>query len=322
NGSSAEVLEENNYYPFGLKHEGYNALTGNSAYKYQYNSKELQQETGQYDYGARFYMPDIGRWGVVDPLAEKYINWSPYTYSINNPIRWIDPDGRGVTDVVLRGDQAKEAFEQLKNASSNLNLKMDSKGKVTGTLKKGATATDAESTLLSAMSNKSVVVDVLAQSSNVIESDNTAIFGGAFRGSTINSSIDASLEGSPNTITHANQIINPTDLGAIDTYYSALKGVGVMHEILEAYDGAINSPGAINTVGSKNREVSWDSYLSAHNNASTLDPRINYNLQSENKILPRTTGGNIRIERTLYRQVNGVRESKSLGTVEIKPKTK
>lgn len=164
--------------------------------------------------------------------------------------------------------------------------------------------------------------DVLAQSSNVIESDNAAIFGGAFRGSTINSSIDASLDGSPHTITHASQVINPTDLGIMDAYYSAVKGVGVMHEILEAYDGAINSPGAINNVGSKNKEISWDSYMSAHNNANALDPRINYNLQSDNKILPRGTDGAIRFERILYRQVNGIRESKSLGTVEIKPKTK
>ncbi|SDI61284.1 hypothetical protein SAMN05421846_110127 [Chryseobacterium taeanense] len=49
NGSSVEVLEENNYYPFGLKHEGYNALAGNSACQYKYSGKELQTETGMYD---------------------------------------------------------------------------------------------------------------------------------------------------------------------------------------------------------------------------------------------------------------------------------
>jgi len=93
-----EVTDTNNYYPFGLNHiEGMLTSGFGSYYSYKYNGKELQ-ETGMFDYGARFYMPDLGRWGVVDPLAEKSRRFSPYTYALDNPIRFIDPDGRETKD--------------------------------------------------------------------------------------------------------------------------------------------------------------------------------------------------------------------------------
>ncbi|NML71183.1 RHS repeat-associated core domain-containing protein [Chryseobacterium sp. RP-3-3] len=100
-----EVTDTNNYYPFGLNHiQGMLSSSKlGSYYSYKYNGKELQ-ETGMYDYGARFYMPDLGRWGVIDPLAEKMTRHSPYNYAFNNPLRFIDPDGRQGTDWVGKTD--------------------------------------------------------------------------------------------------------------------------------------------------------------------------------------------------------------------------
>ncbi|KPE48994.1 hypothetical protein [Chryseobacterium indologenes] len=76
NGSGAAVLEENNYYPFGLKHEGYNSTSGNPYYRYQYNGKELQDDTGMLDYGWGQYMPELGIYFLVSIILiimKKYI---------------------------------------------------------------------------------------------------------------------------------------------------------------------------------------------------------------------------------------------------------
>lgn len=59
-----------------------------------FNSKELDNETGLYYYGARYLDPTGAMWLSVDPLFEKYAGMSPYNYCAGNPVKFVDPDGR------------------------------------------------------------------------------------------------------------------------------------------------------------------------------------------------------------------------------------
>ena len=102
-GDTLISTQKVDYYPFGM----IAYANGASNNKYLYNEKELQDDDfggaslQWYDYGARFYDPQIGRWHVVDPDAESYFAYGPYVYVGNNPIRRIDPAGDTAWDVVL-----------------------------------------------------------------------------------------------------------------------------------------------------------------------------------------------------------------------------
>ncbi len=95
-----EIIEENNYYPFGLKHKGYNTNINGRYHKYGFSGKEEQDELGLgwIDITARNYDAALGRWMNIDPLAEKMRRHSPYNYAYNNPIFFIDPDGMAPVD--------------------------------------------------------------------------------------------------------------------------------------------------------------------------------------------------------------------------------
>jgi RHS repeat-associated protein len=96
---SGTVTQKNHYYPFGMAFA--EKFDNGTKQPYKYNGKELDQMHGLnlYDYSARYYESAIGRFTTVDPLAEKYYSISPYVYVMNNPLKYIDPDGREVFPV-------------------------------------------------------------------------------------------------------------------------------------------------------------------------------------------------------------------------------
>ncbi len=115
------IMEENHYYPFGLKHKKYGSVDkdlvcvnedcyeigidvvppqARKSYQYKMQNKEWQDELGLnlYDFDARLYDPAIGRTPVQDPLSEMFYSISPYSFLNNSPLRYIDPDGRMAVD--------------------------------------------------------------------------------------------------------------------------------------------------------------------------------------------------------------------------------
>ena len=113
------VVASQDYYPFGLAFNG-RKRTASAPQNFLYNGKERQEGTGWLDYGARMYMPDIGRWGVVDPLAYKFPRYTPYNYAANNPVLFIDPDGRSPLNIVNARGMITRAFAHLMHLATGM----------------------------------------------------------------------------------------------------------------------------------------------------------------------------------------------------------
>ncbi len=104
------IVQKDDYYPFGGTFNSYQR-SYSEPNRLKFNGKEEQEETGWIDYGARMYDPALGRWNHIDPLANQYDMHSPYHYALNNPIRFIDPDGMQVEGVTKK--DAEKVHEDL-----------------------------------------------------------------------------------------------------------------------------------------------------------------------------------------------------------------
>ena len=104
------ILEQNDYYPFGLRHPNTSLKT--TANRYRYNGKEEVSATATSDYGARQYSAEFCQWMQVDPLSEKYYSWSPYNFCVGNPLKYVDPNGKKIRFANGSSTEFKTSFAQ------------------------------------------------------------------------------------------------------------------------------------------------------------------------------------------------------------------
>ena len=92
---ASEIIEENNYYPFGLRHKGYNNVVNGTHHPYGYLNQEENEELGLnwLTFRYRNYMPDIGRFFGVDPISEEFFSISTYQFAHNSPVWKIEIEG-------------------------------------------------------------------------------------------------------------------------------------------------------------------------------------------------------------------------------------
>ena len=89
--SDGEMIEQNNYYPFGMRWSDSNSRISDNRYRYNSKEEQLFVSNPYIDYGARMYDPKFRlSWNASDPLAEKHFEIGPYIFCANNPICLVD----------------------------------------------------------------------------------------------------------------------------------------------------------------------------------------------------------------------------------------
>ncbi|MDR2037601.1 MAG: hypothetical protein LBQ60_06730 [Bacteroidales bacterium] len=202
----------------------------------------------------------ICRFLTPDPLAEKYYHISPYAYVANNPIKYIDPDGR---KIVITGALSDEALRQLQHrAGDRLTLTKSDDGNITYSQNGDGKLRGDAKRIAGMIDDNSITVNMGTTSSNETSTGNYFI-GGAFMGNEVQRDEDNNI-----TVT-ANQEVNPNVLGAADEHTETL-GKLTMHEATEAYQGAKISQKK--GISSPNSASPGTVYQRAHRRATPQTP--------------------------------------------------
>ena len=277
-------MAQTHYHPYGGT---LTQSTNQGVQKYKFIGKELDTMHGlnMYDFGARQLAPTTGLFTSMDPLCEKYYNISPYMYCAGNPIRYVDPDGR---EIIITGGLSQQAFDQLQDrVSKTMTLSMDTNGNLSYKINtkengKEYKLSGCAKELATAIDDKDVKVNIYAEATETTSTGKLMI-GGAFMGNK-----------TENGMTNAYQEVNPIVLGLADGNSS---GKMIMHEITEAYQGALYSrKHNYGNVGPTNTILGNEVYNHAHNKATSQNCIEQFNYNSIGHLIPNGQQGTSYVE--------------------------
>ncbi|MEW7289015.1 DUF6443 domain-containing protein [Aquimarina sp. 2304DJ70-9] len=144
--SQSEIIQEKNYYPFGLQHKGYNNVINGAKNNHQtFQGQELEEELGKNTlaYQWRDYDPAIARFNKIDRFAEKYKNVTPYQFALNSPMRYTEIKGDSINLRAIQQYDKKNNTNYTQTIVDNLSeitglqLSADSKTGMLGYAKDG-----------------------------------------------------------------------------------------------------------------------------------------------------------------------------------------
>ena len=239
---------------------------------FKFTAKEFDSETGLYYFGARYFDPRLAIWMGVDPLWEKWFFVGAYTYTLGNPVRFIDPDGR---DVVAFDEESQRNIRNTLTRREARFVRFDESGRLDANRLNRSRSTSENMTALQALANSEITFTFRVSAQDMSGEaffDNSAMGGNYNRGVTMlpGAETDASPDGNVHIIVGSGLSERQQ---AITTAHEAF-GHGYFFE--RTRDALKSS----HTFGTDGRTV-WDSEFQMHVFESI---RVPTNIPLENQI--------------------------------------
>jgi RHS repeat-associated protein len=260
-GSTRVVLSETgqrteatDYYAFGMKMGGrsYHLST-----KDGYTTKERDAETGWDYFGARYYLPHLGRFNRIDRFAEKYPFFTPFQYAGNNPMNFTDVNGDSIktTQDVVNALNSSRRIKTRYELNSNGMMVVKKNPNFFQKLFMGRTARSRERVIKEAIGDKNIQVNLISTGNNTIttrDGKNINMVGGLYDGASTDN----------NGKVQTTQYINLGHLGEIQRLTGDPVSGGVAHEIIESFYGGQQFP---------NNNFDEQNFQTIHGAAASLD---------------------------------------------------